>query len=173
MGRYKLEIDVNIKDIPSLDDAHKRDCSNAVNKVIDTAFKYTLIFGAASAAFFALYTVFGMFWTLRMGSLLPQIPPLIPIISILVFLFEFPAGTMHGWGIAAEITALAGMVIISLTSVQSLIFAPFALYGVWKHVKLLMIMPFFRTISELPGYPDFTPLPVKENKKEDEGSSGG
>lgn len=167
MSRYKLEIDVDIKDIPSLDDAHKRDCSDAVNKLIGSVFKYTLIFGAASAAYFALYTIFGMFWALRMGSLLPPISPLIPLAAVLIFLLEFAAGTMHGWGIAAEIIVLAGMTAVSLMAVQDLIFVPFALYGIIEHVKLFKIMPFFKVISELPGYPDFTPLPVneKDNKE--------
>ena len=167
MGRYKLEIDVDIKDIPYLDDAHKRDCSDAVNKIIGSAFKYTLIFGAASAAYFALYTIFGMFWALRMGSMLPPVSPLIPLAAVLIILFEFAAGTMHGWGIAVEILLLAGMTAVSLMSVQSLIFVPFALYGIIEHIKLFRIMPFFKTISELPGYPDFTPLPVREKDKKE------
>lgn len=166
MARFKLEIDVEIKDIPALDDAHKRDCADAVNKVIDSVFKYTLIFGAASIAFFTLYTIFGMFWTPRMGSMLPPISPLIPLAAILIVLLEFAAGTMQGWGIAAEIIVLAGMTLLSITAAQNLIFLPFTLYGIWKHVRLFMIMPFFRTISELPGYPDFTPLPVKEKSPE-------
>lgn len=166
MGRYKLEIDVDIKDIPSLDDAHKRDCADAVNKVIGSVFKYTIIFGAASAAFFALYTIFGVFWTLRMGSMLPPIPPLIPLAAIIIVLLEFAAGTMQGWGIAAEAIVLAGMIAVSVTTVQSLIFIPFALYGIWEHIKLFRLMPFFKVISELPGYPDFTPLPVKEKDKD-------
>lgn len=167
MDRYKLEIDVDIKDIPSLDDAHKRDCSDAVNKIIGSAFKYTLIFGAASMAYFALYTIFGMFWTLRMGRMLPYISPLIPLAAVLIILFEFAAGTMQGWGIAAEILLLAGMTAVSLMSAQSLIFVPFALYGIIEHIKLFRIMPFFKAISELPGYPDFTPLPVKEKEKKE------
>ena len=168
MGRFKLEVDVDIKDIPSLDDAHKRDCADAVNKVIGSSFKYTIIFGAVSVAFFALYNIFGMFWTLRMGSMLPTMSPLIPLAAILIILFEFAAGTMQGWGIAAEILILAGMTAVSVMTVQSLIFVPFALYGIIEHIKLFRIMPFFRTISELPGYPDFTPLPVKEKDKNGE-----
>lgn len=168
MGRFKLEVDVDIKDIPSLDDAHKRDCADAVNKVIGSSFKYTIIFGAVSVAFFALYNIFGMFWTLRMGSMLPTMSPLIPLAAILIILFEFAAGTMQGWGIAAEILILAGMTAVSVMTVQSLIFVPFALYGIIEHIKLFRIMPFFRTISELPGYPDFTPLPVKEKNKNGE-----
>lgn len=166
MGRYKLEIDVDIKDIPSLDDAHKRDCADAVNKVISSVFKYTIVFGAASAAFFALYTIFGIFWALRMRSMLPPISPLIPLAAVLIILLEFAAGTMHGWGIAAEVIVLAGMTAAAVTTVQSLIFVPFALYGIAAHIKLFRLMPFFKTISELPGYPDFTPLPVKEKVKE-------
>lgn len=171
MGRYRLEIDVDIKDIPSLDDAHKRDCADAVNKVIGSVFKYSIFLGAASAAFFALYTIFGMFWALRMGRMLPPIPPLIPAAAILIVLFEFAAGTMHGWGIAAEILVLAGMIFISLTTVQSLVFVPFALYGIWQHIKLFRIMPFFRAVSKLPGYPDFTPLPTKETNKDTENNT--
>lgn len=166
MDKFKLEVDVDIKDIPSLDDAHKRDCADAVNKVINSAFKYTLIFGAASAAFFGLYTIFGMFWTLRMGRLLPSIPPLIPIVSLLIFLFEFAAGIMQKWAIAVEIIFLAVMLAASITTVQSLIFVPFILYGIVEHIKLWRIMPFFRAVSELPGYPDFTPLPIKEKDTE-------
>lgn len=160
MGRYKLEIDVEIKDIPSLDDAHKRDCADAANKVIGSVFKYTIVFGAASAAFFALYTIFGVFWAFRMGSMLPPLSPLILLAAVLIVLFEFAAGTMQGWGIAAEIIVLAGLTAVSITTFQSLIFVPFALYGIIEHIKLLRIMPFFKAISELPGYPDFTPLPV-------------
>lgn len=171
MGRFKLEVDVNIKDIPSLDNAHKRDCADAVNKVINSAFKYTLVFGAASAAFFGLYTIFGMFWTLRMGRLLPSIPPLIPIAAVLIFLFEFAAGVMQKWGIAVEIILLAGMLIVSVTTFQSLIFVPFALYGIIEHIKLFRIMPFFRAVSELPGYPDFTPLPVREKSENAENNT--
>lgn len=167
MGRFKLEIDVNIKDIPSLDDAHKRDCADAVNKVINSAFKYTLIFGAASVAFFTLYTIFGMFWMLRMGSMLPPISPLILIAAILIFLFEFAAGTMQGWGIAAEILILSGMVAVSIMSKQSLIFSPFALYGIVEHIKLIKIMSFYKAISKLPGYPNFTPLPVRSEKSKE------
>ena len=74
---------------------------------------------------------------------------------------------MHGWGIAVEILLLAGMTAVSLMSVQSLIFVPFALYGIIEHIKLFRIMPFFKTISELPGYPDFTPLPVREKDKKE------
>ena len=168
MDKFKLEIDVDIKNIPSLDDAHKRDCADAVNKIIGSAFKYTLIFGAALLAFFGLYTIFGMFWILRMGSMLPPISPLIPLAAVLIVLFEFAAGTMQGWGIAAEIIILAGMVAVSVMTVQSLIFIPFALYGIIEHIKLFRIMPFFRVISELPGYPDFTPLPVKEKDKDND-----
>lgn len=168
MDKFKFEIDVEIKDIPSLDDAHKRDCADAVSKIINSVFKYTLIFGSVSISFFALYTIFGMFWTPRMGSMLPPISPLIPLVAILMVLLEFAAGTMHGWGIAAEIIVLAGMIMLSITAAQNLIFVPFALYGIWQHVKLFRIMPFFMTISELPGYPDFTPLPVKEKNPEKE-----
>lgn len=171
MDKFKLEVDVDIKDIPSLDNAHKRDCADAVNKVISSAFKYTLIFGAASMAFFGLYTIFGMFWTLRMGRLLPSIPPLIPIASLLIFLFEFAAGIMQKWGIAVEIILLAVMIAISVTTVQSLIFIPFALYGIVEHIKLLRIMPFFKAISELSGYPDFTPLPVSEKSENAENNT--
>lgn len=171
MGRYKFEIDVDIKDIPSLDDTHKRDCADAVNKVIGAVFKYTIIFGAASTAFFALYTIFGIFWTLRMGSVMPPLSPLIPLTAILAVLLEFAAGTMQGWGIAAEILVLAGMTFISVTEAQSLIFVPFTLYGIWQHIKLFRIMPFFRAVSELPGYPDFTPLPTKETNKDTENNT--
>lgn len=167
MGRFKLEVDVDIKNIPSLDDAHKRDCADAVNNVIGSAFKYTLIFGAASAAFYALYTIFGLFWGFRMGSMLPPISPLILLASALIFLFEFAAGTMQKWGIAAEILILSGMIIVSIMSKQSLIFVPFALYGIVKHIKLIYIMPFYRAISALPGYPEFTPLPVRSEKSKE------
>lgn len=168
MSRYKLEIDVDIKDLPSLDDAHKRDCADAVNKVIGSVFKYTLIFGAGSAAFFALYTFFGVFWALRMGSLLPPIPPLIPLAAVLIFLFEFAAGTMQRWGIAAEILIMAGMTAAAVTTVQSLVFVPFALYGIVRHIQLFRLVPFFKAVSELDGYPDFTPLPVKEDRKSED-----
>ncbi|MCM1380978.1 MAG: hypothetical protein NC192_03500, partial [Muribaculaceae bacterium] len=105
---------------------------------------------------------FGVFWALRMGSLLPPIPPLIPLAAVLAFLFEFAAGTMHKWGIAAEILILGAMAFISLTTAQSLVYLPFALYGIARHIRLFTLVPFFRAISSEPGYPEFTPLPARE-----------
>lgn len=174
MAKFKFEINVRPDGIPNLDDAHKRDCSDAVKKAIGGVFKYTLIFAAATAAFYALYIFFGLLWLLRMETLLPQISALIPLTAAAVFLVEFAAGTMNKFAIVLEILLLAFIVILSVMTPASLIIIPFALYGLVRHIQLIALIPFYKVLSSLPGYPNFTPLPTADEvrkKPENTGNS--
>lgn len=166
MAKFKLEINVKPEDIPNLDDAHKRDCADAVNKAIGGVFKYTLIFAAATVVFYVLYVFFGFLWLLRMQTLLPQISALVPITAAAVFIFEFAAGTMNKWALTLEILLLAFLAAAAVTVPASLIVVPFALYGLIRHVQLIALIPFYEVLTSLPGYPDFTPLPVKIGNSE-------
>lgn len=160
MDKFKFEINVRPEEIPNLDDAHKRDCSDAVKKAIGGVFKYTLIFAAATSAFYALYVFFGFLWLLRMQTLLPQISALIPLTAAAVFLVEFAAGTMNKFAIVLEMLLLGFIVILSVMTPASLIIIPFALYGLVRHIQLIALIPFYEVLSSLPGYPDFTSLPI-------------
>lgn len=160
MEKFKLEINVKPEDIPNLDDAHKRDCADAVNKAMGEVFKYTLIFAAATAVFYVLYVFFGFLWLLRMKTLLPQISALVPITAAAVFIFEFAAGTMNKWALTLEILLLAFLAAAAVTVPASLVVVPFVLYGIIRHVQLIALIPFYKVLTSLPGYPDFTPLPI-------------
>lgn len=160
MERFKLEINVRPEDIPGLDDHHKRDCSDAVNKAINGTFKYTLIFAAATVVYYVLYIFVGFLWLLRMETLLPQMSALVPLAAVAVFIFEFAAGTMRKWTLAVEILLLGFLTIAALTVPPSVVLVPFALYGIICHIKLIALVPFYIVLVSLPGYPDFTPLPI-------------
>lgn len=160
MERFRLEINVRPEDIPGLDDRHKRDCSDAVNKAINSTFKYTLIFAAAAVVYYVLYIFVGFLWLLRMETLLPQMSALVPLAAVAVFIFEFAAGTMRKWTLAVQTLLLGFLAITSLTVLPSLVIVPFALYGMVCHIKLIALVPFYVVLTSLPGYPDFTPLPI-------------
>lgn len=171
MEKFKFEIDVRPEEIPKLDDAHKRDCSDAVKKAIGGVFKYTLIFAAATVVFYVLYVFFGFLWLLRMETLLPQMSALIPLTATVVFLVEFAAGTMSKFAIVLEILLLGVIAVLSVTAPASLIIIPFALYGAVRHIQLIALIPFHSVLSSLPGYPDFTPLPTAEEVHKKTGNS--
>lgn len=176
MANFQLKIDIEPKDIPSLDDSHKQDCADSINRAINSTFKYTMIFSFAVIGVYAVYTFFGLVYVLRMQTTLPNIPPALPAIAILIVIFEFIAGTMKRWAIFTEIFLHIVLIIFSLTGLQSVLAAPFAFYGIILHTKLLSLVPYYDVISNLKGYPDFTPLPigdvVKKADAAEEKSSG-
>lgn len=162
MAKFRFIIDVEPQDIPNLDDAHKRDCADALNSVINSAFKYTLVFALATLAFFGAFSLFSFTFYMRMGTLLPQLPVPMPILGFAILLTAFIAGTMNKPALIIEILLCAALAIVSLTSLPCIIIIPFAAYGVFVNVKLLTLIPIHRAISSEPGYPEFTPLPTKE-----------
>lgn len=171
MEKFKFEIDVRPEEIPNLDDAHKRDCSDAVKKAIGGVFKYTLIFAAAAAVFYVLYVFFGFLWLLRMKTLLPQMSALIPLTAAVIFLVELAAGTMNKFAIVLEILLLGFIAVLAAMVPASMIIVPFALYGLVRHIQLIALIPFYRVLSSLPGYPDFTPLPTADEVHKQTGNS--
>lgn len=163
MSKFQFEINVEPKDIPNLDDSHKRDCADAMKKVIDHVFKYTLIFSAAVMAFFGAYSLFGFTYLLRMEKMLPQINLFIPLLALAAFLLEFIAGTMNKSALIIEVILNILLIFASILIFPTIWIAPFALYGALIHIKLVTFMPFHKAISEQEGYPEFTPLPTKDD----------
>lgn len=176
MAKFKFTIDVEPKDVPNLDDVHKHDCANALLKTINAGFKYTLIFSMAVAAFFGIYTLICFWWFLRMTTFLPQIPPAVPFIALAIAAMEFASGTMKKWALALEVVLHAALIFFSVQHIPTLVAVPFALYGIYIHIKLFTLVPIFNAISSQPGYPDFMPplnkdmlntdIHSDENKKE-------
>lgn len=163
MSKFQFEINVEPKDIPNLDDSHKRDCADAMKKVIDHVFKYTLIFSAAVMAFFGAYSLFGFTYLLRMEKMLPQINLFIPLLALAAFLLEFIAGTMNKSALIIEVILNILLIFASILIFPTIWIAPFALYGALIHIKLVTFIPFHKAISEQEGYPEFTPLPTKDD----------
>lgn len=160
MGNFQMKIDIEPRDIPSLDDAHKQDCAAALNRSINSAFKYTMIYVVSVFAVFGVYTLFSLVFMLRMHQLLPHISPAIPALAGLIAVFEFAAGMMKRWAIVIEILLHIALAVFSLTGLQSALAMPFAVYGIFIHIKLLTLVPYYDVISKLKGFPDFTPLPI-------------
>lgn len=160
MAKFSLRINVEPQDIPKLDDAHKRDCADAINGAINRTFKYTMIFAAGVGAYFAAYSMFGLTYLLKTQEKLPQINVFIPLTAVAILIFEFISGTMKKWAIVLETLLHIVMAVLSATQYQTMIIFPFAVYGAYLHVTLFSMMPHFKVISELKGYPDFTPLPI-------------
>lgn len=166
MDRFQLRIDVEPKDIPNLDDAHKRDCADSITGEVNRAFKNTLIFSAAVLAFYGLYSIFSVIYLMRMHKMLPQITFILPLTAAAVFLVELVAGTMQKWALIAEII-LYLLIILTVIAfneavVQSLWIIPFACFGIYAHIKLIYLLPYYRVISKQEGFPEFTPLPSRE-----------
>lgn len=157
MAKFKLQIDVEPKDIPALDDAHKHDCADALIKTINSVFKYTLIFSMSAAGFYGAYSIFGFWWVLRMQAMLPQISPIIPAAALLILAVEFISGTMKRPALILQVILHIVLLAASLTSLMSLIAVPFAFYGIIRHITLLTLVPLYEAISSLKGYPDFMP----------------
>lgn len=172
MAKFKFTIDVEPKDIPKLDDVHKHDCANALSKTINAVFKYTLIFSLAVAAFFGIYTLICFWWFLRMGTFLPQIPPAVPFIALAAAAMEFASGTMKKWALAVEVILHAALIFFSVQYIPTLAAVPFALYGIYIHIKLFTLVPVFRAISSQPGYPDFMPPLNREMLSKTERADG-
>lgn len=175
MAKFEFTIDVEPKDIPKLDDVHKHDCASSLLKIINAGFKYTLIFSMAVAAFFGIYTLICFWWFLRMSTFLPQIPPAVPFIALAIAAMEFVSGSMKKWALALEVVLHTALIFFSVQHIPTLVIVPFALYGIYVHIKLFTLVPVFSVISSLPGYPDFMPPLSKdmlstvhsdENKKE-------
>ena len=160
MARFKFKMDVEPKDIPALDDRHKRDCADVINRAINKTFKYTLIFSMATAAFYALYTLFSLTYMMRMHKQLPEINGIIPLLAIGIFIFEFISGTMQKWALFIELFLHVAITVISAVMLQTLIILPFAAYGIYLHIDLIGMLPHYNVISKLKGYPDFISLPI-------------
>ncbi|MCH5348133.1 MAG: hypothetical protein J1E40_02315 [Oscillospiraceae bacterium] len=161
MAGFKLSINVEPRDIPSLDDAHKRDCADAITGSVNSTLKYTLIMSGAIMALFAAYSFFSFIWMFRMGNMLPGVSAFVPIAATAIFLFEFISGTMKGWALGLQIVFHLVLIAASIMSYSTLVVIPFAAYGAILHFKLVTLLPWHRVISEQPGYPEFTPLPEK------------
>ena len=162
MAKFKFTIDVEPKDIPRLDDVHKHDCANALLKTINSVFKYTMIFSLAVAAFFGIYTLICFWWFLRMGTFLPQIPPAVPFIALAIEVMELASVTMKKWALALKVLLHAELTFFSVQYIPTIAAVPFALYGIYIHIKLFTLVPVFSAISSQPGYPDFMPPLNKE-----------
>ncbi len=162
MAKFRLTIDVEPKDIPRLDDSHKRDVADVLTSIIERTFKRTLIISIGALAFFAAFSLFSLTFYLRMGTLLPQINVAMPILCVCVFLMEFIAGTMNKPAMIVEILLSAALIFATMLSWPTVWIAPFAFYVMIINLKLLMLLPIHRAISAEPGYPEFTPLPTKE-----------
>lgn len=161
MRRFRFEINVEPKDIPALDDTHKRDCADALKNVINHVFKYTIIFSVAVMAFFGLYSLFGFTYLLRMGKMLPQINLFMPLLALTVFILEFIAGTMNKTALILEVILNILLIFSSVLIIPTVWIVPFAVYAVFVHIKLISLISFHKTLSEQEGYPEFTPLPAK------------
>ncbi len=147
MSRFRFEINVEPKDIPNLDDSHKRDCADALKKVINHVFKYTL---------------FGFTYLLRMEKMLPQINLFMPLLALAAFILEFIAGTMNKPALVIEVILNVLLIFSAILIIPTVWIAPFALYAAVVHIKLITFIPFHKTLSEQDGYPEFTPLPQKD-----------
>ncbi len=163
MGKFQLQIDVEPKDIPSLDDPHKRDCTDAINGVINHTFKYTLFLSLGVMAFFGAYSLFGFTYLMRMEKVLPQLSIVMPLICLVIFLLEFISGAMHKWAIIAEVLLHTVLVFTVMLKLQTVWIIPFAIYGVIVHMKLLTLIPLYKVLSEQKGFPEFTSLPCKDD----------
>ncbi|MBP1561755.1 MAG: hypothetical protein J6C96_11040 [Oscillospiraceae bacterium] len=164
MGKFQLKIDVEPKDIPELDDAHKRDCADALKSKINGVMRYTMIFVAVLLVFFGGYSLFSFTYLLRMNEMLPQVPWSAAIFAVLVFIGEFPAGMMKLAALIVEIILYACLVlsIILSASLTAIWLVPFAVYGAFLHVGLITLLPIYKVLSEQKGFPEFTSLPTKE-----------
>lgn len=171
MAGFKFTINVEPQDIPNLDDAHKRDCADALAASVNSTLKYTLIMAGTVMALFAAYSFFGFTWMLRMHSLLPRVSGIVPLAAGVIFIFEFISGTMKGWALALQTFFHVVMIFAAITSMASVIIAPFAIYGAIIHFKLITLLPWYRAISAQPGYPEFTPLPEKKHLSSEEKDS--
>ena len=160
--KFQFRINVEPRDIPNLDDVHKRDCADVMNGMINSVFKYMMIFSLAGLALFGVYSFFSFIYLMRTETILPQLPWLLPVFIIAAAVFEFIAGTMQKWALIIEIILNIAVVIVSVSTFLTLLILPFALYAAMLNFKLLTVLPVYRVLSEQPGFPEFTPLPTKD-----------
>lgn len=162
MGKFQLKINVAPEDIPGLDDVHKRDCADVLRGIINSVFKYTLIFSLGVMAFFGVYSLFSLTYLMRMNDILPQMPMFMPILGVVIFFFEFISGTMRKWALIVQILLNIALTVTVAATLQTVWIVPFALYSVGAHFKLLTLLPIHKVLSQQHGYPEFTPLPAKD-----------
>ena len=171
MAKFRFTMDIEAKDIPNLDDAHKRDCADILTSIINRTFKHTLIFSLVVIAFFALYLMFDLVYCMRMNERLPQLPFALPFLCGAAFFTEFVAGTMNRPAIIIVVLLCCGLILVSLSSMPCVWIIPAALYVIVLNLRMLTLFPVYKAISAEPGYPEFTPLPTKDevaaNKKND------
>lgn len=168
--KFQFKIEVEPRDIPNLDDSHKRDCADMITGIINSVFKYTMIFSAAVLVFFVAYSMFSFTYLLRMSEVLPQLSVALPVLVTVAAVLEFIAGTMQKWALIAEIVIIAAAAFAAVSVIPTIWVLPFALYAAFLHLKLLTLMPVYKALSEQPGFPEFTPLPSKDEiavKKEE------
>lgn len=162
MAKFRFTMDVEPQDIPNLDDAHKRDCADILNSIINRTFKHTAIISLAVVAFFALYLLFDLVFCMRMGERLPMLPIALPFICGAAFIAEFVAGTMNRPAIVIVSLLFGALIFVSLTSISCIWIIPVSLYAIIINLRLFTLYPIHKTLSDEPGYPEFTPLPTKE-----------
>lgn len=155
-------MNIEPEDIPNLDDSHKRDCADLLTSIIDRVFKFNLILSIGSLAFFAAFSLFSFTYCLRMGKLLPQLPALMPFVALAILLLSSTLGLMSKPAIIIEGLLCGSLVLICMLNIQTIWIMPFALYGAVINLKLYSLVPIHRAISAEPGYPEFTPLPTKD-----------
>lgn len=166
MAKFSFSVNVEPKDIPNLDDTHKRDVADVLTSIINRAFKRTLIIAIGSLAFFAAFSLFSFTYYLRMGKLLPQLHFLMPFACGAVVIGAFIAGTMNKPALIIEVILCVAMAFTVILSWPTIWLVPFALYAALLNFKLLTLVPVHKAISAEPGYPEFTPLPTKEEVAE-------
>lgn len=162
MSKFHFTMDVEPKDIPDLDDAHKRDCVDIMNSIINRTFKHTAIISLAVIAFFGLYLLFDLVFCMRMGERLPLLPLALPFICGAIFIAEFVAGTMNRFAIVIVALLFGALIFVSLLSISCVWIIPVALYAIVINLRLFTLYPVHKALSAEPGYPEFTPLPTKE-----------
>ncbi|GEM_PF-2615490 len=162
MARFRFTMDVEPKNIPDLDDAHKRDCADILNSIINRTFKHTAIISLVVVAFFAAYLLFDLVFCMRMGERLPQLPIALPFVCGAIFIAEFVAGTMNKPAIIIVAVLCCVLIFLSLLCISCVWIIPLALYMVIINLRLLTLSAIHKALSAEPGYPEFTPLPTKD-----------
>ena len=162
MAGFKFSINVEPQDIPRLDNAHKRDCADALSASVNSTLKYTLIMAGTILALFSAYSYFSFIWMMRMHYMLPSVSGVVPLTAGAIIIFEFISGTMKGWALALQTFFHVVLIFAAFTSIPSLVTVPFAIYGAILHFKLITLLPWHKVISSQPGYPEFTSLPDKK-----------
>ncbi len=163
MAKFRFTMNVEPEDIPNLDDSHKRDCADLLTSIINNVFKFNLILSIGTLAFFAAFSLFSFTYCLRMGKLLPQLPTPMPFVGLAILLLSFTLGLMSKPAIILEALLCGALILISMLNIQTIWIMPFAMYTMIINLKLFTLVPIHRAISAEQGYPEFTPLPTKDD----------